>query len=48
MDAKPIVGLGTMLPAGKVVTIRRDAVVLATKNGLKSFSFTDIERMVGR
>lgn len=48
MDTKPIVGLGTNLPAGKVVTIRRDSVVLATKNGLKSFSFTDIERMVGR
>ena len=48
MDAKPIVGLGTNLPAGRVVTIRRDAVVLATKNGLKSFSFTEIERMVGR
>jgi hypothetical protein len=48
MDAKPIVGLGTNLPAGRVVTIRPDRVILATTNGLKSFSFTEIERMVGR
>jgi len=43
---KPIVGLGTMLPSGKVVSIVRDRVTLVTASGLVNFSFTEIERMV--
>jgi|688.fasta_scaffold1848667_1 hypothetical protein len=43
---KPIVGLGTNLSHGRVVTIKSNGVVLATGNGLRTFSFTEIEKMI--
>ena len=43
---KPIVGLGTVLPVGTVVSIRKDRVGVSGKNGVQYFSFTQIEEMV--
>ena len=42
---KPDVGIGSKLPAGKVVAIKNNHVVLETPMGRqKKFSFTQIER----
>ena len=44
---KPIVGIGTKLPAGKVVAIKNDHVLLETPNeGVKSFTFSQVERFI--
>lgn len=46
MSEKPLVTLGTVLPQGKVVSIRRDCVTMVTASGLVNFSFNEVERMV--
>lgn len=43
---KPIVGVGTTFPAGVVVAILHDEILLDTNEGIKSFSFSQIEEMV--
>lgn len=43
---KPIVGIGTQFPAGRVVAIRKDGILLDTHNGVKLVSFSDVERFV--
>jgi len=43
---KPTVGIGTQLPAGKVVAIKNDHVLLDTKKGIQKFSFSEIERLI--
>ena len=43
---KPIVSLGTVFPAGKVVAIRKDGVILETPSGEKFFSQQQIERFI--
>lgn len=45
-EQKPIVGLGTVLPIGTVVSIRKDRVGVSGKNGVEYFTFTQIEGMV--
>lgn len=45
-EQKPIVGLGTVLPVGTVVSIRRDRVGVIGESGIQYFSFTQIEGMV--
>jgi|LakMenEpi03Aug12_release.lakeMendotaPanAssembly.Ray.scaffolds.fasta_scaffold430258_4 hypothetical protein len=41
-----ILGLGTVTPRGKVVTIKRDGVVLI-ENGVKVvLTFADVEKMM--
>ena len=41
---KPIVAVGTVLAAGTVKAINNDHVLLDTKDGVKQFSFSQIER----
>ena len=41
---KPIVGIGTKFPAGTVKAINNDHVLLDTTEGVKKFSFSQIER----
>jgi hypothetical protein len=43
---KPIVGIGTQFPAGRVVAIKNNAVLLETSQGVKSFTFSQIERFI--
>ena len=43
---KPIVKKGTEFPAGIVVAIKKDHVLLDTKEGVKSFTFSQIERFL--
>jgi hypothetical protein len=54
-DQKPIVGIGTILPVGTVVSIRRDRVGVSMpdasfkdsiRNVVQYFTFTQIEGMV--
>ena len=40
----PIVGIGSQTPAGIVVAIKNDHVLVDTKEGVKSFTFSQIER----
>ena len=40
---KPIVKVGTVFPAGTVVAIKKDHVLLDTKEGVKKFTFSQIE-----
>ena len=40
----PICRVGTELPAGTVVAINNDHVLLDTAEGVKQFSFSQIER----
>jgi len=42
----PIVNKGTVFPAGTVVAIKKDHVLLDTKEGVKSFTFSQIERFI--
>jgi len=42
---KPIVGIGTEFPAGVVVAIKSNGVELDTAEGVKLFSFSQIEEM---
>lgn len=41
---KPIVGIGTKFPAGTVVAIKNDHVLIDTTEGVKQFSFSQVER----
>ncbi len=41
---KPIVAVGTEFAAGKVVAINNDHVLIDTAEGVKSFSFSQVER----
>ncbi len=42
----PIVSKGTVFPAGTVVAIKKDHVLLDTSEGVKSFTFSQIERFI--
>ena len=43
-EQKPIVAIGHEFAAGKVKAINNDHVLLDTKEGVKRFSFSQIER----
>ena len=43
---KPIVAVGTELAAGTVKAINNDHVLLDTTEGVKSFTFSQIERFI--
>ncbi len=43
---KPKVSIGTVFPAGKVVSIRKDGAILETPSGDKFFSQQQIERFI--
>jgi len=43
---QPIVGIGTVFPAGTVEAINRDYVLLKTSEGVKKFTFSQIERFI--
>lgn len=43
---KPIVGIGTVFPAGTVEAIKNDHVLLKTSEGVKKFTFSQIERFI--
>ena len=43
---KPIVGIGTKFPAGTVVAIKNDHVLIDTSEGVKQFSFSQVERFI--
>ena len=43
---KPIVAVGTELAAGTVKAINNDHVLLVTPEGVKSFTFSQIERFI--
>ena len=43
-EQKPIVAVGTEFAAGTVKAINNDHVLLDTKEGVKRFSFSQIER----
>jgi hypothetical protein len=46
-EQKPLVGIGSKFPAGTVVAIKNEHVVLEAANGnRKKFSFTQVERFV--
>ena len=45
-EQKPIVAVGTEFAAGKVKAINNDHVLLDTKEGVKQFSFSQIERFI--
>jgi len=43
---KPIVGIGTELPIGKVVAIKHDHVVVVNEGRSEQVSFHTVERFV--
>ena len=43
---KPSVGVGSEFPAGKVVAIKNDHVLIDTKEGVKKFSLQQVERFI--
>ena len=45
-SVKPIVGIGTVFPAGTVKAINNDHVLLETSEGVKEFSFPQVERFI--
>ena len=45
-EQKPIVGIGTVFPAGTVKAINNDHVLLETSEGVKKFTFSQIERFI--
>jgi hypothetical protein len=45
-EQKPLVGIGTELPCGKVVAITKGGVSIETPEGVKKFSFNQIERFI--
>ena len=45
-NQKPIVGIGAKFPAGTVVAIKSNGVELDTEQGVKLFSFSQIEEFV--
>ena len=42
----PLCRIGTEFPAGKVVAIKSDHVLIDTADGVKQFSFSQIEEFV--
>ncbi len=42
----PIVAIGTEFAAGKVVAIKYNTVLLETPEGVKEFSFSQVERFI--
>ena len=42
----PTVGIGTQFPAGTVVAIMKDHVLIETAQGRKPFTFTQIEEFI--
>ena len=45
-NPRPIVGIGTELPAGTVVAIKNDHILIETTQGRKPFTQTQVEQMV--
>ena len=45
-EQKPLCAVGTEFPCGKVVAIKNDGVDIETPQGVKKFSFTQVERFV--
>ena len=45
-NQKPTVGVGTVFPAGMVKAINNDHVLIDTEEGVKKFSFTQVERFI--
>jgi hypothetical protein len=45
-NPKPDCGIGTKLPCGTVVAVKKDHVLLDTDEGVKEFSFSQIERFI--
>ena len=43
---KPIVAIGTVLAAGTVKAINNDHVLIDTEEGVKSFTFPQVERFI--
>ena len=43
---KPVVAIGTKLAAGTVKAINNDHVLIDTHEGVKSFSFSQVERFI--
>ena len=43
---KPICRVGTEFPAGTVVAIKNNEVLIDTAEGVKKFSFSQIERFI--
>jgi hypothetical protein len=43
---KPVVAIGTEFAAGKVKAINNDHVLIDTSEGVKKFSFPQVERFV--
>ena len=43
---KPMCRVGTEFPAGKVVAIKNDHVLIDTQEGVKQFSFSQVERFI--
>ena len=43
---KPIVAIGTEFAAGTVKAINNDHVLIDTANGVKKFSFSQVERFI--
>ena len=45
-NPQPICGVGTEFPAGKVVAIKSNGVLIDTAEGVKLFSFSQVERFI--
>ena len=45
-EVKPIVGIGTVFPAGTVEAINNDHVLLRTSEGVQKLSFAQVERFI--
>tara|TARA_Y100000114_G_scaffold6269_1_gene5064 strand:+ start:117 stop:290 length:174 start_codon:yes stop_codon:yes gene_type:complete len=43
---KPICRVGTEFPAGTVVAIKNNGVLIDTAEGVKKFSFSQVERFI--
>jgi len=46
MAQQPIVAIGTEFPAGTVTAIKHDHIVMNTSQGVKTFTFAQIERFI--
>ena len=45
-EQKPIVAVGTVFAAGTVKAINNDHVLIDTTEGVKQFSFSQVERFI--
>ena len=45
-NQKPMVKIGTILQCGAVVAITKDGVSIETPEGVKQFSFVQVERFI--